>query len=334
MPRPVIALLMTPSMQQGLLGEQVLAELAALGEVKRFGEERKITAADAASLLADADICLNTWGTPSFDQALLDRAPKLKLIVYCAGSIKGFVSDAMWSRGVRVTSGAYAIAYRVAEYVLGMSIMGLRQAWLHNQAMHHEPTIGHHELKRRWPDRELCGSTVGVVSLGQVGRQVVKVLREQGPVLLGFDPFMSEKAMADLGVRKVDLDTLLRMSDVVTLHAPSLPETRHMIGAAQLRLMKDGALLINSSRGAVIDEQALINELRSGRINAILDVTDPEPPAADSPLRQLPNVFLTPHIAGGQTRHLGRQALDEVSRYLKGEPQVFEVTKERLATLA
>ncbi len=330
-----IVILMTESLQKQLLGPDSLARLSKLGNVVRYTGEGKITADLARPLLKDAQIVLNSWGSPKFDADLLTGAPKLELVVYCAGSVKGFQTDALWERGIRVTSAAWAIGFRVAEYVLGMSIVGLRSANLFNNDMH---VVGKElkgtNFKELRPDRELMGSTLGIISLGQVGRRVAEYLKPFGPILQAYDPFLTEAAAAELGVKKVDLDTLLRTSDVVTLHAPSLPETHHMIGAAQLASMKDGAVLINSSRGSVVDEAALATELRKGRISAILDVTDPEPVATDSPLRTLANCMLTPHLAGGKTLRIGLQGVEEVERYLQGRPQIFEVTKDKLATLA
>src|SRR5690606_9622243 len=122
-------------------------------------------------------------------------------------------------------------------------------------------------------------------------------------------------------VSLIDLDTLMARSDVVSIHAPSLPNTRGMIGARQVKLIPHGAAFINTARGALVDEAALISELQTGRIQGIIDVTDPEIPQANSPLFNLPNVFLTPHVAGAigtERARLGLMAVAEVERFVRG----------------
>ena len=123
---------------------------------------------------------------------------------------------------------------------------------------------------------------------------------------------------------------MARESEVVSCHAPKLDATKQMWNATHFRLMQDDAVFINNSRGANIDEDALIAELQTGRIFACIDVTEPEPCALDSPLRSLPNVILTPHIAGAQTYRVGEMAAEELRRYFAGEEQLFQVKKEML----
>ncbi len=135
----------------------------------------------------------------------------------------------------------------------------------------------------------------------------------------------------------MELDALMARSDVVSVHAPSLPSTRHMIGARQLKLMQDGATFINTARGALVDEAALVAELQTVRIHAVIDVTDPEIPPATSPLFTLPNVFLTPHVAGAigtERARLGLMVVEEVERFVRGEPMLYEIEPALLERLA
>jgi phosphoglycerate dehydrogenase-like enzyme len=145
--------------------------------------------------------------------------------------------------------------------------------------------------------------------------------------ILLYDPFVSEEAASQLGVVKSELDNLLRQADIVSLHAPANPDTFHMLNASRLALMKDDALLINTARGTLIDEPALISELSRGRFFALLDVTDPEPPAVDSPLRRLENVVVVPHLAGciEDCSRMGEMAVEELRRFFAGEPPLYQV---------
>jgi phosphoglycerate dehydrogenase-like enzyme len=166
---------------------------------------------------------------------------------------------------------------------------------------------------------------------------MMRLFRAFNARVLVYDPYFSEAQAQAMEVEVCDLDQLLQRSDIVSLHVPSLPETRHMIGSAQLKLLKNGALFINTARGAIVDEQALIAELRKGRFTAVLDVYEKEPLPDDSPLRTLPNAILAPHAAGHSYETYLRQgtsAVDEVCRLLSGDPLRHEVTKASLATMA
>jgi phosphoglycerate dehydrogenase-like enzyme len=170
-----------------------------------------------------------------------------------------------------------------------------------------------------------------------VGRKVLEYLSafEVKETLL-YDPYWSAEEVAKLGATQVSLEDLLRRSDAVTIHAPALPKTQHMLGPRELGMMKDDAVLVNTSRGQNIDERALIAELEKGRFFAFLDVTDPEPPAVDSKLRTLPNVVLTPHRADGRgpNPRIGDHAVEELRRFFGGEPPLYEVRREMLDRIA
>jgi phosphoglycerate dehydrogenase-like enzyme len=260
---------------------------------------------------------------------LLAGAPKLKAMAHMGSSVKRFVSDAFWQRGIHLTSAGVALARSVAETTLGLMIVGQKRIF----------PLGQHVRRGGWRDspdwdkwfsRELYRKNVGIVGASNVGRHVIELLKPFGPQILLYDPFVSKEEAKALGAVKVELDDLLTRSDVVSLHAPANRQTHHMLDAKGLALMKDDALLINTGRGSLIDEQALIEELRKGRFFAFLDVTDPEPPAADSPLRSLDNVVVTPHIAGciENCNQMGELAVEELRRFFAGEPPVYQITPE------
>jgi phosphoglycerate dehydrogenase-like enzyme len=168
------------------------------------------------------------------------------------------------------------------------------------------------------------GKTIGLIGASRIGPRVAELLRPYDFELLLADPLVSAEEARGLGAEKLELDELLARSDVVSLHAPSLPETRHMLDTRRLALMRDGTILINTARGALIEQPALVAELVSGRISAVIDVTEPEVPPADSPLYDLPNVQLTPHIAGAmgdERQRFGRLIADEIERFARGEPR-------------
>lgn len=335
MGRTRVALLVGSSGTQRVFEPETLSKLKKQVDLVTFEEEKPPSANDARRLLAGAVACITSWGSPRITSELLDVAPELRLIVHAAGSIKPVVSDAVYERGITITSGAPAIAVGVAETTLGLIITSMKNVFGLSTAIRHGGWHAGRDARRYV--KEMIGTTVGLVGAGHVGRHMLKLLGGFDVRVLLSDPTLTPAEAEALGATLVDLDTLMAESDVVSLHAPSIPVTHRMINASNLKLMKDGATLINTARGSLIDEQALINELSTGRIWACLDVTDPEPPAPDNPLQSMPNVVMTSHIAGSVSTGLvriGRYAAEEIELFLAGKPALNPVTQEQLAYLA
>jgi phosphoglycerate dehydrogenase-like enzyme len=284
------------------------------------------------ALLPAANGCLTSWGVARLDAGVIAAAPRLQIMAHMGSSVTRFVSEALWQRGIRVTTAAPALARDVAVTTLGLMIVGLKRIWPLGQ---HVREGGWRESDY-WPSKELYGKTVGIIGASHVGRHVMELLQPFGARIVLYDPYASPEEAERLGATKAELDDLLRQADVVSLHAPAKPETYHLLSADRLAVMKDDALLINTARGTLIDEEALVGELTKVRFFAFLDVTDPEPPAADSPLRQLDNVVVTPHLAGciEDCGRMGEMAVEELRRHFAGEPPLYEVTAAMLARIA
>ena len=291
----------------------------------------------ASALLAQVDVVLGHWGCPRIDRAVLERAPGLGLFAYAAGTVKAIIDDSIFDRGVRVTSGANANAEPVAEYTLAAVLMATKRVLWRRVLEDRPPAGAGHD-----PDRVPIGNwdkSVGIVAASLVGRRLIELLRPFPHITVSlYDPYISTIQAQALGVRKVDdLDELCAGVDILSIHAPDLPATRHLIGARQLAQLRDGATLINTARPALVDQDALIDELRTGRLFAILDVTDPEPVPSGHPLLLLPNAFVTPHLAGSQgteLRRLAANATEEIRRWTVGEAPVNGVSREQLTTMA
>ncbi len=175
-----------------------------------------------------------------------------------------------------------------------------------------------------------------MVGLGMVAREVIKLLRPFGVKVLAYDPFVPEATARELGVQLSALDEVMAGSDIISLHAPKVPETYRMISRQQLSLIKDGALFINTARGDLVDESALLEELKKGRFYAALDVFEVEPLAAESEFRHLPNVIARPHLAGvnpDSRLRIGRLMVEDIRRMYQQEPLLFEVKREQLAIM-
>jgi phosphoglycerate dehydrogenase-like enzyme len=278
--------------------------------------------------LSDTEILLTSWGAPRLDAALLDRMPRLRAVVHAAGSVQGLVSDELWQRGITVTSAADANAVPVAEYTFATIILAFKRAFVHMRTPYEVLGWGDLVGSKRYGS---IGRTVGIVGFSRIGRRVVRMLSQLDDIrIIVADPFVSPDAVAAAGAELLPLEEMLGQVDVLSLHAPALPETRHMIGAPELAALHDGATVINTARGWILDHEALLAECASGRLDAVLDVTEPDPLPADSPLRGLRNVALTPHIAGSmgtEARRLADSALDDVEALLHGRPVSQEITQ-------
>ena len=283
--------------------------------------------------LRDAEVIFSGWGGPKMDDAFLAAAPRLRAVFYGAGSIKGIVSDAFWARGIVLTSAYGANAIPVAEYALSQILFCLKRGWHYALAAKRDG---------KYPPREevpgAYGRTVGIISLGMVGRRVCELLGHFDDLhVLAYDPFADQHAAARLGVELCSLDDIFRRADVASLHTPWLKETEGMIAGAHFALMKPNASFINTSRGAIVRENEMIDVLRRRPdLQVVLDVTWPEPPEPNSPLWTLPNVALTPHIAGSmdrECRRMGRAMIDECERFLRGEKLKWNITKDMVPRL-
>ncbi|MER8042365.1 hydroxyacid dehydrogenase [Streptomyces sp. NPDC094032] len=332
--RPALLLAMGPGIAERLLTDAHRDRLAALTRTDPRLVAHDLTAPDerVAAALAEAELLLTCWGTTPLTTDVLARAPRLKAVVHAAGSVKHHITDACWTRGIRVTSAAAANALPVAEYTLAAILFAgkrvLRSAQQYARLRTDQPWL---DESAAWGNYR---RTVGIIGASRIGRRVIELLRPFDFEILLYDPYVTTPPP---GVALADLDTLCARSTVVSVHAPQLPATHHMLGPAQLAAMPDGATLINTARGSLIDETALLPHLTSGRLHAVLDVTAPELPTPDSPLWTLPNVLLTPHVAGSLGNELHRMAegaIEEVARYGRGEPFAEEVTAEELGRSA
>ncbi|WP_232821725.1 hydroxyacid dehydrogenase [Desertihabitans aurantiacus] len=309
-----------------------LAELADVvdpGWVTSFDDPR------VASRLAEVDVLLTGWSAPRVDAGVLARMPRLRAVLHCAGSLRPHVSDALWDRGVMVSTSADLNAVPVAEFTYAAIVMaGKKAPFLAADARRHR---GH---APREPRGRLgnSGLTIGLVGFSRIGRLVTRLVNQLHDVTcLVADPYADAAEVAAAGGELVPLAEMLPRLDVLSLHAPALPSTRHMIGAAELAALPDTATLINTARGSLVDTAALEAECVSGRLHAILDVTDPEPLPPGSPLYDLPNVMLTPHVAGSlghETRRMSDAALDELERLVQGRPLQRRVHRDEMALSA
>ncbi|NUO57370.1 MAG: hydroxyacid dehydrogenase [Hamadaea sp.] len=336
MHRPQALLVMRPDSFRLQFGPEEMRRLKSLADLGDPIWSDDLDAPHTRARLAETEVLLTSWGCPTLTPERLDAAPKLRAVLHCAGSVRSLVSDEVWNRGILVTSGAEANATPVAEFTLAAIIFAGKKA--HVLAAEARANRADWYSVAAREDLSNFGRTIGVLGFSRIGRRVVERLQTLDTAeVLVTDPYADAASVTAAGGRLVDLDELLTRSEILSLHLPELPQTRNAIGVRELALLPDGATVINTARGGVIDHAALERECATGRLNAILDVTEPEPLPEDSLLYQLPNVMITPHIAGSlgsETRRMSAQALDELERFIAGEPPIDAVTSEVLEVSA
>lgn len=325
-PRAVLAL-DPPALAGRLFAPDARARLRALVDLGDGGDDggdgavlTELTSPDAVRRLAEAEVLVAGWGAP---RVPVDLAPRLRAVVYAGGVAATCLADpaAHAARGVVAANARAANAVPVAEYTLAMILLA-------NKHVHRAERDYRERRAAPGAERVLAGGgnfrrTVGIVGASRVGRRVAELLRPFDLDVVVHSPELTPADAAAMGARLGTLEEVAAASDVLSLHQPLLPETTRQIDARVLSLLPDGATVINTARGGVVDEAALVAELRTGRIHAVLDVTDPEPPAPDSELWDLPGVVLTPHVAGStgtELHRIGEAVVAEVERFVHGRP--------------
>jgi phosphoglycerate dehydrogenase-like enzyme len=281
-------------------------------------------------MISDAEVILTSWGSPVITEEMLARASKLRYIGHAAGTVKKRVPRQAFAQGIGIYSAAPRLAWSVGEYCLSALMTLLRrfpqyEANIRNGGWKLDKVRGN----------ELFGRTVGIVSASSTGRAFIQLLQPFQVNILVYDPYLSDQRAQELGVRRASLEEVMDCP-IISVHAPSIPATDNLVHAELIRRIRDGAILINSSRGAVLDEDALFSELQTGRFYAALDVFTKQP-SNDAPLRELSNVLLTPHVAGDTVEgHLALMegVVADILRKELNEPTQFEVQEHLWDILA
>lgn len=317
-----------------ILSDRARRTLESLGEVVWNEQDRDYSPQEFAGLLPGVKAVVTSWGSPVFTSELLTVADSLQVVGHAAGSVKHLMPKEGYDRDIVVLSAATVIADSVAEYTLWAMLSMQRVLYRFDGRM---------RVERGWKERgenyahELYRHKVGIVAASLVGRRVIALLKPFGCDVMVYDPYLSQADAQELGVRLVSLEELFAASDIVSVHAPTTPETKEMIGPVHFQAMKDGALFINTARAWVVDQAAMLTELRRGRVRAALDVFDREPLPAEDPLRDLDNVFLTPHVSGFTIEsrlRLVEAIADDMQRFFSGGTPSLAVPWERLQIMA
>jgi len=312
------AVVVIPADHPAMVGRSAhLEQLRQIADVRLYSDVPQ-TADEMLERLQPADILLNSRSAVKVGHDLLTRLPRLKMIAVCGIGYDSIDLDAASQRGIVVSNIPGRTATVVAEHAFALMLSVARRI----------PEMTRQVAAGKWPDDlgiSLIGKQVGIIGTGNIGRQMIRLCRGLGMRVVAWS-FHPQPQLADeLGFRYVSLEEVLRTSSVVSLHVRLSEQSRHLIAAEQLALMKPDAILINTARAAVVDTAALVAALQRGRLfGAGIDVYDQEPVMADHPLSSCPNTVLTPHSADQTPEGLDLLTLgcfENIKAFLDGRPQ-------------
>lgn len=298
---------------------------------------RAYTKEEICEKIRDVDAVFTFWGTVQLDEDIINCAEKLKIVVHLGGTVNSYISPAVYKKGIMVISANdLYFARSVAEGTLTYALVALRKLRTHILNMREKREAGWSELITEM--RGLLGKTVGIVSYGAIARHFAEMLQPFGCKIKVYSRSIDESELKRLNMERVSLEELFSTCDVISVHTAFNEHTKHMINEDLIKRIHDGAVFINTSRGAIVDEEALCRELKSGRFMAALDVFEKEPLPNDSPLYDMDNVLIIPH-KGGPTQDvypiLTRGLIEEMKNYLfEGEIPKSRIDENRAFTMS
>jgi D-3-phosphoglycerate dehydrogenase len=299
------------------LEKEHIKKLRSIGDLEIFEDPPK-TADELKERIKDVDIVIVGWS--DLTESIIESAEKLKMISIWATTCHYADLNAAKKRRIVVTHVPGYATEAVAEHTFALLLAAIRKL----------PSVDKHVRKGEFDWRpfggvELCGKTLGIIGTGSIGCRVAEIARAFKMQILAYDKYPNTKRAEEIGMKYVDLNTLAAESDFITLHVTLTSETEKLIGKKEIEAMKNGVVIVNTSQGKVIDEKALVNALKTGKISfAGLDVFEEEPPAKENPLFKLDNTILSPHI-GFHTVEAAKRCtdicIDNVVKFLEGHPQ-------------
>ena len=305
---------------------EIVVEVEKLGTVIWNNTDRQFTKEELREKIKNIDVCLTGWGTIRFDEDVLQNSNRLKIIAHTGGSVSTLISEELYKKNIKVISGNWVYAESVAEAVIAYSLCSLRDLVFYDN----EIQAGRwHEEK--YYNEGILDQNFGLVGFGAVAKYLVNMLKPFRAKIKVYDPYITESVFSEFGVEKASLEEIFMNSKVISVHAANTTETYHLIDKRLLSRISDGALLVNTARGSVIDEQALSEELRTGRFKAILDVYEVEPLPMDSKLRGLKNVVLIPHMGGptiDRRKQVTLELIKDIKNFFEKGTLKYEINKE------
>ncbi|MFD0682849.1 MULTISPECIES: hydroxyacid dehydrogenase [unclassified Paenibacillus] len=310
-----------------MFSEEVIKQMQAVSDVDWVAMDEPYEAEQLRQDIHKYDACILSWGSPKVTADILAEAKKLRFIGHAAGTLTPYLDPAAFANGITVVNANTALARSTAELTVSLMLAGSWEICKYRDQLR----------SGSWGDNGntvmgLYGQKVGLIGYGEVAREVIRLLRGFGTSILLYSPYCSQEEAREQGISLGSMEEVLSGCRIVSLHDTLTASTRGMLGQEQLRLLPDGALLVNTARGPLIDEAALLEQLSAGRIHAALDVYHREPLPADDPLLKLPNVICLPHIgaySGYWKSQLAAMVVEDLVNFATGKPLLREVTAER-----
>lgn len=349
--RPVVGMASTAAVRESYINGTDLERLERFAEF-RWQEFNEPSSWDSAPDTSPETMDQLTGFARGLDALIVCHgSPRVGADVFAAARRLTFVGElegdrfaqridvaAAVERGVRAVDTTHGSSYPVSEWALALMLLGLRNGGAHFRKLISGELWGTHEQKTSAPEfavnEELTGKTVGLVGGGYIARRLIEFLKPFHTNVLVHDPYIKADLAYAYDFTLTSLDNVMSQPDVVVCLVPLTPGTRGLLGRHEFGLLRPGAVFVNVSRGAVVQTDALVERLNAGDIIACLDVFDPEPVPVDSPVRGMPNVFLSPHIAGTTQRSRTRffeEMVNELQRHFSGHQTLFDLTPSTLA---
>lgn len=305
----------------------IMDKLSAIGTVRQNELDRPWTESELAEEIKGAEICITHWGSPQITAEVAENAGNLKLITHCAGSVFNIVCPEVYEKGIRVCSSNKVMAKAVAEGTLGYILASLLKISKYTAIT---ASGGWKAGPGEYGDmKSLHGADVLLIGFGDIARYLYDLLVPFNVQLTVYDPYLKEEVIRqykDVNFTN-DLDAAIERADVISIHASRNPASSRLMGKDRLDAIKNGALLVNTARGSIVDEEYMTSMLGTGRIYAALDVYDEEPLEKDHPLRNMPNVICMPHLAGSSVvLGYAEAMISEIKRFLEGKPLEYEIS--------
>lgn len=322
-----------PDPRQLVINHEAMEILRGISKVDILEDIKSNGRSSLRSIIPDYDVVISGWKSPALDQEVIGAAERLKFIGHAAGTVLPYIDISAYDRGIRIANANKMLACSTAEFTLGLM---LEASW-------ELPAYEGRLKEYGWSDndhetvRGLAGQHVGLIGLGEISRRVIDLLKPMGSEICIASSHCSKEEAELLGVKLLPLESLLSGCSIISIHTTLNESTRGILGRNELSLIPDGALLINTARAGIIKEDALMEELGSGRIRAALDVFHEEPLPEKHPLPGMTNVICTPHIGGFSIWYksrLGLCVVKDMQRWLKGESLENEVDREQYLRLS
>ena len=297
--------------------------------------ERNYTEAELAEAAKDYDVLLTGWGTPHLGKSgLLKKESRLKLVAHTGGSVGDLVDQTAYENGITIVSGNELYAESTAEGALAYMLSALRHI---PDDVANMKSGGYWKTEGINPTAGLFERKIGIVGVGAVARNLMRFLKPFRVQLKVYDTYaIDPEFLQEVGAVQTDLDEIFQTCSVISVHASLTPHTKGLIGRKYFEMMQEGAIFVNSARGAIVVEEELVEALQTQNIRAILDVYTVEPLPAESPLRTLANAYLVPHQGGptiDRRGGIGRTICEEVLRFAQGQPLRYEIKADQAARM-